>query len=113
MFQNKALGAALVNIGELVTRENYLASIKGRNSGAHFAKKARSRGYIITEIDRNQFVDEIHDINTSLETRQGHAMDPSYLEKNMLLPIPEQLQVLRRHESGREADGVLHIGILR
>ena len=86
LFRNKTLGAALVNLGELDTHEKYLGSIKGRNSGASFAKKAKSRGYVITEIDRNQFVDEIHAINTSLETRQGHAMDPAYLKKQCHYP---------------------------
>ena len=33
------------------------------------------------EIDRNAHVDDIHAINTSLDTRQGRAMDEKYLEK--------------------------------
>lgn len=86
LFRNKALGAALVHIEEFGAHEKYLESIKGRNRGAHFARKAKSRGYVIAEIDRNQFVDEIHDINTSLENRQGHVMDPSYLKKISYYP---------------------------
>lgn len=82
IFKNKSLGAALVDLREFGTREEYLENINGRNHGAYFAKKAKSRGYIFCEIDRNNYIDEIHEINTSLGTRQGNSMPASYLNKN-------------------------------
>lgn len=81
IFKNKSLGAALVDLSKFGTLEEYLENINGRNHGAHFAKKAKSRGYIFCEIDRNNYIDEIHEINTSLEIRQGNSMPASYLEK--------------------------------
>lgn len=80
-IKNKSLGAALINLKEFSGRNEYLENIKGRNSGAHHAKKAKSRGYVLVEIDRNNFIDEIHKINTAIEIRQGRPMDVSYLKK--------------------------------
>ncbi|ALK96695.1 hypothetical protein [Massilia sp. WG5] len=81
MVQNKSLGAALVDLTRFASRDQYLESIKGRNSGEHHARKARSRGYVVVEIDKNAFIDELHEINTSLDSRQGRPMDDSYREK--------------------------------
>ena len=81
IFQNKSLGAALVDLKRYPSASDYMASIKGRNSAEHHAKKARSRGYVVTEIDKNDFIDELHDINTSLDSRQGRPMDEAYRQK--------------------------------
>jgi hypothetical protein len=82
IFQNKSMGAALVDLTRYNSRDAYLESIKGgRNSGEYHARKARSRGYVVTEIDRNRFVDDIHEINTSVDMRQGRPMDEMYLQK--------------------------------
>lgn len=82
IIKNKTLGAALVDLRKFSTQEEYLKNISGRNHGAQFAKKAKSRGYIFREIDRNNYIDDIHKINTSLETRQGTSMPEAYLKKN-------------------------------
>lgn len=81
VFQNKSLGAALVDLNKYATREAYMASVKGRNSAEHHARKAKGKGYLVVEIDRNRFIDEIHAINTSVEVRQGRTMDQAYCEK--------------------------------
>jgi hypothetical protein len=81
IFQNKSLGAALVDLKRFTDPEAYMASVKGRNAGAHHAKKARSRGYVVVEIDKNDFVDEIYEINTSLDSRQGRPMPEAYRQK--------------------------------
>ena len=82
VFQNKSLGAALVDLKRFSDRDEYLGNIKGgRNSAEHHAKKAKSRGYIVAEIDRNDYVDDIHAINTSLDSRQGRPMDETYRRK--------------------------------
>jgi hypothetical protein len=81
IIQNKSLGAALVNLSKYGSRDDYLASVKGRNSAEHHARRAKAKGYRIVEIDRNRFIDEIHAVNTSVEIRQGQAMDAAYLQK--------------------------------
>ena len=79
IFKNKSLGAALIDLGRFSTREEY---INAHHRGVRDAKKAKSRGYIFCEIDRNNYIDEIHEINTSIDVRQGRPMDASYLKKN-------------------------------
>jgi hypothetical protein len=87
IFPNKSLGAALVDLKTHGDRDAYIESIKGgRNSGEYFARKAKSRGYQVTEIDRNDFIDEIHEINTSVEVRQGRPMDEAYRRKETSFP---------------------------
>ena len=81
VIRHKTVGAALIDLGTIDTRDKYLEYIKGKNCGAYHAKRARARGYTCTEIDRNRHVDEIHAINTSVENRQGRPMDKHYQEK--------------------------------
>jgi len=81
VIRNKTIGAALIDLSSFTSRENYLEHIKGKNCGAYHAKRARARGYVFAEIDRNQHVDEIHAINTSIEIRQGRPMPKHYQEK--------------------------------
>ncbi len=78
---NKTMGAALIDLGRFDGPSAYLDDIRGKNRGAWHAKRARSRGYVCTEIDRNEHVDAIHAINTSLDERQGRPMDRKYREK--------------------------------
>lgn len=81
VIQNKSVGAALIDLKAAVSRDQYLDRIKAKNFGGHHARRARARGYSVAEIDRNEFIDEIHAINTSVQTRQGRPMEPNYLQK--------------------------------
>jgi hypothetical protein len=81
IFQNKSLGAALVDLKRFADPDEYMANMKGRNSAGSYARKARSRGYSVVEIDRNVFVEDIHEINTSLDQRQGRPMADAYRQK--------------------------------
>ena len=81
IIRHKTIGAALVDLAPFPNRDAYLDHIKGKNQGGYHARRARSRGYVVHEIDRNDYVDDIHEINTSLDVRQGRKMDGHYLEK--------------------------------
>ncbi|MDM5177338.1 hypothetical protein PO883_09045 [Massilia sp. DJPM01] len=81
IIQHKSWGAALIDLQRFQGDADYLDSIKGRNGGAHHIRRARARGYSVTRIDRNDHVDAIFAINTSVEARQGRPMDQHYLEK--------------------------------
>ena len=83
VIQHKSWGAALINLQQCPTRQAYLDRIKGKNAGAYHAKRARSRGYYVLEIDRNEHVDAIYDINTSVDQRQGRPMDAHYQQKQL------------------------------
>ena len=86
IVQHKAVGAALVDLSRFRNRDEYMEEIKGRNSAGGHARKAKGKGYTVTEIDRNNFVDDIHEINTSVEIRQGRPMPPHYREKTTSYP---------------------------
>lgn len=81
VIQNKSVGAALIDLRAGAGRDSYLEKIKGKNQGGWHARRARARGYVVAEIERNDFIDDIHAINTSLETRQGLPMAQHYLQK--------------------------------
>jgi len=81
IFQNKSLGAALVDLTRFAGSDEYMANVKGRNSAGYYARKARSRGYEVIEIDKNHFVEDIHAINTSLDQRQGRPMPAAYRQQ--------------------------------
>jgi hypothetical protein len=86
VFPNKSVGAALVDLKRFRNRDEYLQTVKGRQSAEHYARRARSKGYVVVEIDRNDYIEDIYAINTSVETRQGLPMDPDYLEKKTSYP---------------------------
>jgi hypothetical protein len=83
VIRHKTVGAALIDLRDVGNRATYLEQIKGKNCGAHHARRARSRGYVFAEIDRNRHVEEIHAINTSVENRQGRPMDLAYQQKTL------------------------------
>ncbi len=81
LIRHKTVGAALIDLEQIDTQEKYLALIKGKNGGAFHAKRARARGYTVVEINRNAYVDAIHNINISCASRQGRPMDEAYQKK--------------------------------
>lgn len=81
IFQHKSVGAALVDLAKFRNRDEYMQSIMGRNSAAHHARKAKGKGYTVVEIDRNDFIEDIYEINNSVDIRQGRPMDLDYREK--------------------------------
>jgi hypothetical protein len=87
IIQNKSWGAALIDLGVVDTRDKYADLIKGKNCGGWHARRARARGYVLREIDRNAHIDAIHDINTSENERQGRPMDARYQEKQLAYDV--------------------------
>jgi hypothetical protein len=81
LIANKTIGTALIDLGRHADTGAYLDAIQGKNRGAWHAKRARTRGYVCQEIERNAFIDAIHAINTSQDSRQGRPMDRKYLDK--------------------------------
>lgn len=78
LFRRKTIGAALIDTVPFATAGDYLATIARRQLAGGFARRARQRGYRLAEIDRNQYIDDIHAINSSMNIRQGRVMAPSY-----------------------------------
>jgi hypothetical protein len=82
LIRAKTVGAALIDLSRFADRHAYEERIKAKNHGGYHAKRARKRGYRFVDIDRNDYIDDIHAINTSLDMRQGRRMDRKYTEKH-------------------------------
>ncbi len=82
LIKNKTIGVALIDIDDYNSDfDSYLKSINGKNSAAYYQRKSIKRGYAFEEIDKNDFIDDIYEINTSATMRQGHKMGDSYIKK--------------------------------
>ena len=81
IVSNKTLGVELLDLQMFDGFEHYLSCINGKNSAAYYRRKALSKGYTFTDIDRNRYIDDIYEVNSSRETRQGRQMHPTYFEK--------------------------------
>lgn len=85
-LKHKQFGCAVINLGEFEDYTAYNLTVKGKNSADYFARRCEKRGYSFREIDPNLFLEEIHTINTSAETRQGKAMESDYFVKRGAYP---------------------------
>jgi len=81
LFKNKTIGVALLNMTEYDSFDKYYKSINGKNSAAYYSRKSLKREYFFKEIDRNDFIDDMYEINTSAIFRQGKKMSEGYLNK--------------------------------
>ncbi len=81
LFRNKTLGVALIDLNLYKNFDEYYKSINGKNSAAYYARKALKREYQFIEIDRNNYSDDMYEINISSTMRQGRAMSSGYLSK--------------------------------
>ncbi|OFA09253.1 hypothetical protein [Duganella phyllosphaerae] len=73
---HKQFGVALIDLRLLADNAAYPCS-----GAASYVGKARKRGYRLAQIDRNEYIDAIHAINTSVPNRQGRPMDAHYQQK--------------------------------
>ena len=87
LVQHKSWGAALIDLHRFDRHGDYLETIKAKNCGAWHARRARARGYVLRQIDRNAHVDAIHDIHCSVGQRQGRPMDTKYQEKQTCFDV--------------------------
>lgn len=81
LFKNKTLGVALIDLKSYKNYSVYYEKVNGKNSPAYYSRKALKRKYIFTEIDRNNYSEDIFLINTSSTIRQGVKMAKEYQEK--------------------------------
>lgn len=82
VFGNKTMGIALINLRAFGGQaSNYLATVMQSGYAGAKSRKAAARGYRLRHIDRNEHIDEIHAIHTSVDERQGRPMDEPYRVK--------------------------------
>lgn len=81
LIRNKSVGIALVDLRDFTDRSDYLSSVSRKDQGAYHGRRALRRGFTFQEIDQNNYIEDIHAINTSIAERQGRPMDPAYFLK--------------------------------
>ena len=81
LVPNKAMGMALIDLNAFCNRAAYLETVRQKGYATQNARRAAARGYHLAEIDRNAYVNDIHQINTSAKVRQGRPMDEAYHSK--------------------------------
>lgn len=52
------------------------------------AGRATRLGYVVREVEREQYVDDVFAVNTSLDMRQGRPMTRPYRERPNFVPLP-------------------------
>ena len=78
VIKNKQIGVAYIDLIGYANGLSYLESINGKNSAYYYARKCKSRGYVLSEIDRNKYRHEIALIETSAPVRQGRSLGAGY-----------------------------------
>jgi hypothetical protein len=81
IFPNKSLGAALVDLTRFRNSDEYAQALNARKDLGRHVRRAKSKGYTVVEIDRNNFIEDIFQINNSTDVRQGRPMDADYRNK--------------------------------
>lgn len=101
LIKNKSFGAALIDLRAFGSDKDFLASLQARGRATAERRRALKRGHYLRRIDRNQFIEGIHHVNTSCLLRQGQPMAPDYLEKQLHyedLPHFRYYGMFDRHE---------------
>ncbi|MES2588627.1 MAG: hypothetical protein V4622_06555 [Bacteroidota bacterium] len=85
-LKNKKFGCAVIDCGKFETYSDFNLTIKGKNSADYYKRRCEKLNYSFVNIDPNLFLDEILEINTSSNNRQGKQMDSDYFVKKSNYP---------------------------
>ena len=86
VFGYKTMGVALIDLARFANPASYLHTVRQHGHAGQQSRKAAARGYQLRRIDRNEHLDEIHAIHTSVPERQGRPMDQAYLMRKAAYP---------------------------
>lgn len=81
LIPNKKYNCSVINLSVFTDFEDYLKTVKGKNSADYFRRRSMKLGYEWRAFDPNQYIDAIFSINTSVGARQGREMDSNYKQK--------------------------------
>lgn len=85
IIKNKTIGVMLFEIPKTIVE--YENQISGKNSVMYYTRRCKKNEYFTDYFIKNNYLDDIYEVNTSSETRQGRVMSEHYLEK---VPKEEQ-----------------------
>ena len=77
-LKNKKYNCSIIELKEFQLPEDYLKTIKGKNSADYFSRRSMKLGLSFSEFNPNEKIEEIFTINTSSCQRQGRSMDENY-----------------------------------
>jgi hypothetical protein len=80
-IKRKKFNCAFIELSSFSSDEDYLRTIRGKNSADYFARKCEKLGYFFAPFHPNDEIEAIYSINSSVRSRQGRVMDSSYLTK--------------------------------
>ncbi|MCX7088332.1 MAG: hypothetical protein NTV00_09795 [Methylococcales bacterium] len=81
IIKHKVIGVALFDLSRYKDFPSYYQSVNGKNSAAYYSRKAIKNQFVFKEIERNDYIHDIHVINNSSEYRQGKKMPCAYTDK--------------------------------
>lgn len=79
IIRNKTIGVMLFNIPKTI--EEYEKQISGKNSVMYYTRRCTKLGYYTDYFVKNDYLDDMYEINTSSDNRQGRSMSKQYLEE--------------------------------
>jgi hypothetical protein len=85
-IKNKQFNIAIIDLSEFKSEGDYIQSVKGKNSADYFSRRCEKMGYTFESFDPNDEIEQIYNINSSSQERQGKSMAASYLEKVLTWP---------------------------
>ncbi len=90
LILNKKIALALIDLTKFPLFEDYLNSVRGKNSVVYYRNRVFKKGYIFSKINLNNYISEIYEINTSALIRGGRLMTQEYRVKSTAFDIIPQ-----------------------
>jgi hypothetical protein len=87
LVARNTVGVELIDLRRFQDFDEYLATVGGKNSTAYYRRRALRKGYSFIRINKNEHVEEIHEINTSSPTRQGRPIFKEYAHFKSQFPV--------------------------
>lgn len=78
---NRRIAVSCLPIMNFANAEEYINTVKGKNSADYYRRKALKKGYTFILLNRNNYIDDMYEINTSAEFRQKKRMTEAYRKK--------------------------------
>ena len=86
----KKYNCAVLDTRKFSQIEEYISTIKGKNSADYFSRRCEKLMYSFRTFNPNDEINAIFEINNSVKTRQGRLMDEAYTKKITNWPNNEQ-----------------------
>lgn len=107
---NKTVGMALVDFSRYAGPGTYAEAVSQRDGAGPQSRRARSRGYALREINRNDHLDAIHAIDRWEEAHQRRRPDDSYIARTLQDGAPPYLACYGAFDSDGQLVAYCNVG---